>query len=125
MSKLMNNEVLNETLLRNKIAQLNDKELIIIKLTADWCGPCKSIKDICKQFEDSKPSSIQYYEIDIDESIDLYMKFKKTKMINGIPALLAYTNEDKEHWYIPEMCHLGSEKTGLVNFFKDCLKYVL
>jgi thiol-disulfide isomerase/thioredoxin len=118
-------QLMNENLLRTKIAQLPDKELIVIKLTAEWCGPCKNIKELCTIFEKSKPSSIQYYEIDIDESIDLYMKLKKMKMISGIPALLAYTNENKEHWYIPEMSHLGSDKTGLMNFFNACLKYVL
>jgi hypothetical protein len=52
------------------------------------------------------------------------MKMKKMKMLNGIPALLAYTNSEKDHWYIPDICHLGSDNAGVVHFFNECLKHV-
>jgi len=117
-------EIINEEVLRTKVSKLQDKELIILKFTADWCGPCKKIKDCCLDFKKTKPSSIQYYEIDIDESIDLYMKMKKMKMLNGIPALFAYTNTEKDHWYIPDICHLGSDNAGVMHFFNTCLKHV-
>lgn len=117
-------ESLNETTLKLKCEALEKNEMIVIKFTADWCGPCKNIKDLCIQFEKTKPSSIQYYEINIDESLELYMKLKKMKMVNGIPALLAYTNTEKDHWYIPDMSHLGSEQTGVEHFFNECIKYV-
>lgn len=116
---------MNEEILKLKREALKKNELIVIKFTADWCGPCKLIKEICKQFEKTKPSSIQYYEINIDESIDLYMKLKKMKMVNGIPALLAYKGGTKEeHWYIPDWFHLGSDKKGLLLFFDNCVKCV-
>ena len=117
-------ELINEEVLRTKVSKLQAKELIILKFTAQWCGPCKKIKTLCSNFEKVKPDSIQYYEIDIDESLELYMKMKKMKMLNGIPALFAYSNSTKEHWYIPDLCHLGSEQTGLEFFFNECLKYV-
>ena len=117
-------ELLNEDILKSKCEALGEKQLIVIKFTADWCGPCKKIKDTCTRFEQVKPKSIQYYEIDIDDSIELYMKLKKMKMINGIPALLAYTNSSKEHWYVPDKCHLGSEQAGVELFFNECIKYV-
>ena len=117
-------EIINEEVLRTKVSKLQPKELIVLKFTADWCGPCKKIKDICLDFQKTKPASIQYYEIDIDESIELYMKMKKMKMLNGIPGLLAYTNSIKDHWYIPDKCHLGSDRDGALLFFNECLKYV-
>jgi thiol-disulfide isomerase/thioredoxin len=117
-------EIISEEVLRTKVSKLEAKELVILKFTAQWCGPCKKIKDICSRFEEIKPKSIQYYEIDIDESLELYMKMKKMKMLNGIPALLAYCNSTKEHWYIPDFCHLGSDQVGVELFFKECLKYV-
>jgi len=70
-------ELLSEETLKLKCETLGEKDLIVIKFTADWCGPCKLIKDLCIQFEKTKPSSIQYYEINIDESIELYMKLKR------------------------------------------------
>jgi len=117
-------ESLNETTLKLKCEALEKNEMIVIKFTADWCGPCKNIKDLCIQFEKTKPSSIQYYEINIDESIELYMKLKKMKMVNGIPALLAYKGGTKEYWYIPDEIHLGSDKKGLLQFFDRCIRYV-
>ena len=117
-------ETLNEGTLKTKCEALENKELIIIKFTADWCGPCKLIKDTCNEFVKHKPASIQYYEINIDESIELYMKLKKMKMVNGIPALLAFKGGTKEHWYIPDEFHLGSDKKGLTLFFNNCIKYV-
>lgn len=117
-------EPMNEEILLTKQKALQSKQLIVIKFTADWCGPCKLIKDMCEQFKDNKPDSIQYYEINIDESIDLYMKLKKMKMVNGIPALLAYKGGKKTHWYIPDDSHLGSDKKGLATFFNNCINYV-
>jgi len=117
-------ETIDEHSLKLKCEALEKKELIVLKFTADWCGPCKQIKDLCNQFEKHKPSSIQYYEINIDESIDLYMRLKRMKMVNGIPALLAYKGGTKEHWFIPDEVHLGSDKKGLLQFFDNCLKYV-
>ena len=117
-------ETLNEGTLKIKCEALEKNELIIIKFTADWCGPCKTIKSMCLDFEKNKPSSIQYYEINIDESIDLYMKLKKMRMVNGIPALIAYKNGSKEHWYVPDAFHIGSDKKGLNVFFANCIKHV-
>jgi thioredoxin 1 len=114
----------NEDILKLKCNALEDNELIVIKFTADWCGPCKLIKDMCNDFVKQKPDTIQYYEIDIDESIDLYMKLKKMKMVNGIPALLAYKGGTKEHWFIPNESHIGSDKKGLSQFFEKCVAHV-
>ena len=52
------------------------------------------------------------------------MRLKKMKMVNGIPALLAYKGGTKEHWFIPDYVHLGSDKKGLAQFFDNCIKYV-
>jgi hypothetical protein len=53
------------------------------------------------------------------------MKFKKYKMLNGIPALLAYKkNVDRDFWYIPDDSHLGGDVNGLNNFFSRCNNHV-
>ena len=117
-------ETISEEDLKNKQSLLEDKELIIIKFTATWCGPCKVIKECCNQFQKNKPNSIQYYEIDIDESLELYMKLKKMKMVNGIPALIVFKGGLKEHWFIPDETHIGSNIPQLQQFFMKCLNYV-
>ena len=117
-------ETISEQDLRTKQALLGEKELIIIKFTATWCGPCKVIQPCCAKFLATKPNSIQYYEIDIDESLELYMKLKKMKMVNGIPAIIAFKGGIKEHWFIPDEIHIGANVSQLEQFFMKCLKYV-
>jgi thiol-disulfide isomerase/thioredoxin len=117
-------ETISEEDLKHKQSLLGEKELIIIKFTATWCGPCKVIQPHCLKFLANKPNSIQYYEIDIDESLELYMKLKKMKMVNGIPALIVFIGGKKDHWFVPDIIHSGSNVHQLEQFFLKCLKYV-
>jgi thiol-disulfide isomerase/thioredoxin len=103
---------------------LPPKNIIIIKFTAEWCGPCQNIKSLCESYVKNLPDSIIFYEIDIEESLELYMKLKSAKMVNGIPALLAYKDGPKDFWYVPDDSHLGGNQEGVKKFFERCLKYV-
>lgn len=105
---------------------MGSNELLILKFTADWCEPCQKIAPICKEFIDKLPSRIIFYEIDVDESLDLYVKLKKHKMLNGIPALLAFTpgKDIDNHWYVPAECHLGGDTKGVIRFFENCMDLV-
>ena len=105
---------------------MQPKQLLILKFTADWCGPCQKIAPICKNYINNLPETIIFYEIDVDESLDLYMKLKKYKMLNGIPAILAFTpgKDIDEHWYVPAECHLGGDINGVKKFFESCMKLV-
>jgi hypothetical protein len=51
------------------------------------------------------------------------MKLKKMKMVNGIPVLIAFKGGIKEHWFIPDEIHVGSNIPQLEQFFMKCLKY--
>ena len=104
--------------------QLKSKTLIIIKFTADWCGPCKNIKPITEEYINNLPSSIKYIEIDIDESLDLYVFLKNKKMVNGIPAILAYYPGEKDNFYVPDDSCLGGNINNVKMFFERCIKYV-
>tara|TARA_B100001094_G_C18060965_1_gene735039 strand:- start:214 stop:567 length:354 start_codon:yes stop_codon:yes gene_type:complete len=103
---------------------LQSKTLIIIKFTANWCGPCKNIKPITQEYIKKLPSSIKYIEIDIDESLDLYVFLKNKKMVNGIPAILAYYPGEKDNFYIPDDSCLGGNINNVKQFFERCLNYV-
>ena len=68
------------------------KKPLFVKFTATWCGPCKRIAPYVSEFinrEDVK-DKIQYLEIDIDDSLDVFAFMKKMKMLNGVPSLLFY-----------------------------------
>ena len=104
--------------------QLACGEMIILKFTADWCGPCKGIKELVENLVKQLPKSIKYYEIDIDESLELYAKFKNKKMVNGIPAILAFKDGVKDYWYIPDYSVLSANKNAICDLFKQCNEYV-
>jgi len=64
--------------------------LVIVKLGATWCGPCKRIAHIVEAFFASSPPNVICADIDVDESIDLYSYLKQRRMVNGIPVILMY-----------------------------------
>ena len=120
----MSDDQINDTRLNELINNLVDNQLIIVKFTAEWCGPCQGIKSLVEEQVKLLPKTVQFYEIDIDDSLELYMKLKQKKMVNGIPAILAYKSiEDKEYWYVPDDSVLGANKNNVTEFFNRCIQY--
>lgn len=101
----------------------NNPGLIIIKLGATWCGPCKTIKPVVDAFFASSPSNVICCDIDVDQSTDLYAYLKSKKMVNGIPAMLCYKKGNKS--FIPDDSVTGSNPDGLDKFFKRCGNHLL
>ena len=110
--------------LTNMQQNLDKKNIIIVKFTADWCGPCKNIKQTCDNYIKNLPNSIKFFEIDIDESIELYVFLKSKKQVNGIPAILAYYTGEKDNYYLPDDSCIGGNIKNVSDFFERCLKYV-
>jgi thioredoxin 1 len=92
--------------------------LIIIKLGAQWCGPCKVIEKSVHGFFASSPSEVVCADIDVDKSFDFYSFLKSKKMVNGIPVLLCYKKGNKT--YIPDDSVTGASPNDLDAFFKRC-----
>ena len=92
--------------------------LIIIKLGATWCGPCKVIKPNIDNFFATSPSEVICCDIDVDESIRFYSFLKSKKMVNGIPAILCYKKGNNT--FIPDDSVVGSDLKQLHLFFTRC-----
>ena len=94
---------------------------IVIKMGAEWCGPCQKIKPLVLSCIKHMPPNVICFDIDTDDNMELYSFFKNKRLINGIPAILCYTqnNErDPEKWYIPDISVLGSDQNQIKHLFK-------
>jgi thioredoxin 1 len=96
----------------------NNPGLVIIKLGATWCGPCKRIKPVLDGFFASSPDNVLCCDIDVDECSDLYSYFKSKKMVNGIPVILLYKKGNIN--FFPDDSITGSDPVELDKFFKRC-----
>jgi thioredoxin-like negative regulator of GroEL len=92
--------------------------LVIIKLGAKWCGPCKKIAHIVDAFFVSSPPNVICADIDVDESMDLYAYLKQRRMVNGIPVMLMYKKGNET--FAPDDAVTGADPAQLDAFFKRC-----
>jgi thioredoxin-like negative regulator of GroEL len=96
----------------------NNPGLVIVKLGATWCGPCKRIKPVLDGFFASSPDNVICCDIDVDECTDLYSYFKSKKMVNGIPVILLYKKGNVN--FFPDDSITGADPVELDKFFKRC-----
>lgn len=100
-----------------KLLQANPG-LVIMKLGATWCGPCKVIAPVVHAFFASSPQNVICADIDVDESFDLYAVLKQKKMVNGIPVILLFKKGNVS--FVPDDSVTGSGAAELDAFFKRC-----
>jgi thioredoxin-like negative regulator of GroEL len=92
---------------------------VVLKLGAEWCGPCKKIEPLIVQWFNHCPDSVACYKIDIDESFELYATFKTKRQVNGIPALLCFRKGNLD--VIPDFTVTGADTTQVNQFFQKIL----
>jgi thiol-disulfide isomerase/thioredoxin len=113
-------EIISEIADRNAflhLLQLNPG-LIVLKLGAEWCGPCKNIANVVHAFFASSPPDVVCGDIDVDQSFDFYGYLKSKKMVNGIPVMLCYKKGNIN--FIPDDSVTGADPVALDAFFKRC-----
>tara|TARA_B100000035_G_scaffold312685_1_gene324715 strand:+ start:10427 stop:10789 length:363 start_codon:yes stop_codon:yes gene_type:complete len=116
--------VITEIESRNDLLPIleNNPGVIVIKLGAEWCGPCKLIEKEVHDFFENAPSNVLCGDLDVDESFDLYAYLKQKKIVTAIPALLCYRKNNKN--FIPDDVLIGADKKELESFFERCLSSV-
>ena len=121
----MSKQIISEIANRDAFFLLlqNNPGLIIIKLGATWCGPCKLIENSVHGFFASSPPEVVCADIDVDKSFDFYSFLKSKKMVNVIPVLLCYKKNNAT--YIPDDIITGSDANGLHQFFTRCGKHLM
>jgi thiol:disulfide interchange protein len=98
----------------------NNPGILIFKFTAEWCGPCKKIKEYSYKKSNDLPDYMTMLEVDVDECFDLYAFLKHKKMVNGIPVFLAYAKGKNEG---PIASITGSSLPDIETFFATCMSY--
>lgn len=116
MSKQVISEIPNRETFFHLLS--NNPGLIIIKLGAEWCGPCKLIKNSVHGFFASSPPEVVCAEIDVDQCLDFYSFLKSKKMVNGIPVVLCYKKGNRT--FIPDDSITGADPLELHKFFIRC-----
>jgi len=106
-----------------KLQQTMGQKMVVIKFSAKWCGPCKKIAPLWDLWiKNNNQTNIIYVELDIDETMDLYMAFKRYKMVNGVPTVLMFQgNIRREHWFIPDDSFIGGDVEGFKLFLNRCV----
>jgi thiol-disulfide isomerase/thioredoxin len=87
---------------------------VVVKLGAEWCGPCTKIHNEVNDFFSRCPENVICCDIDVDDSFDLYAFLKSKKMVTGIPVIMVWKQGSVE--YIPDYSYVGADKEGLANF---------
>ena len=73
---------------KDQFDQIKTKDpLVVVKFTAEWCGPCKTISPVYESLS-TENSSIRFLEVDIEECDDLALSLG----VSSIPAFHAYSD---------------------------------
>ena len=108
------------------LATSSGPRVLIIKFSAEWCKPCQDIKPFVEARVDELPQDgVVFCELDIDETLELYMTLKNKRMVKGVPSILAWhprRDRDDSLWYIPDDSVSGSDQNDVGAFFARCVK---
>lgn len=61
----------------------------VLKFSATWCGPCKSLANIIEKYYDG---DVEIEEVDIDESQEVAIKYG----VRGVPTCVLLNDEGQE-----------------------------
>ena len=89
--------------------------VVILKFTAEWCKPCKTIQNYVYNKFISLPQTCVCTDLDVDENFDLYALMKSKKQVRGVPALLAYKKGNMT--YAADASVSGANEEALDTFF--------
>ena len=71
---------------------LSKNEYVVVKFSAEWCGPCKRIYPLYeKHSNNEKYTSVCFLHVDVDEARDICEKYS----IEGMPTFILFQNSEE------------------------------
>jgi|UniRef100_A0A6C0C1X8 thioredoxin 1 len=95
---------------RNELKEyVKRKNIVIVKVSATWCGPCKKIGPQINQLFDQMNNNVSLVLVDADEGSDIcsYLRVKT------VPYLINYINGS------PQDILTSSKSEDVLNFFNS------
>ena len=92
--------------------------IVVVKVGAEWCKPCKQIQPLVDAFYASAPQDAICCLIDADESFNFYAHMKRLKQINGVPVLMCWKRGNVS--IAPDDSVTGASRPALDAFFRRC-----
>jgi thioredoxin 1 len=92
---------------------ITSKDVVLVKATAEWCGPCKAMAPTLDEVQKDMEGQIKMYDLDIDSNPISPTRFA----VRGVPTMLVFKNGQ----------HVGSKvgavsKSQLVEFIESSIK---
>ena len=66
---------------------INQKQTVLVDFWADWCGPCKMLAPVLKEFAEENPS-IKVCKVNVDEQPESAEQYN----VMSIPFLAVFKN---------------------------------
>lgn len=107
-------EMRNSAELFAKLA--TNPNMIIMKFSAEWCAPCKKITPTVHNVVEKLPEDVHFYDIDVDENMEIYGFLRTKKMLNGIPAILCWKKGNVN--FVPDNVIIGGDVAKVEEFFR-------
>lgn len=75
---------------------IKSENLSVIKLGAEWCGPCRMVKPVLEKVSNSENDGVTYGDLDIEKFPEIAGELQ----IRSIPTTLFYKNGKQVKTYV-------------------------
>ena len=67
---------------------LENNNAVVVKFSATWCGPCKTMEPILEDIANKFEGKIKVVDIDVDDSSEITTQYR----IKNIPTIIYFKN---------------------------------
>ncbi len=69
----------------------SDKRLVLVDISADWCGPCNALMPILDKLSKEYAGQFLLAKVDADENMRIAGRYK----VRGFPTVIAFVNGEE------------------------------